>query len=514
MDKPTKPSNLMPRSFGGVKNNWSASMQTNGYEDGVPAIYGGDNLNYQLDTTGKELDYCEKICDFINALPIGKGITTDTNNKLVYADYGTDITGKANISLDNLNANGKARIAVKEYLVTETYIQDDVVLAIIDNEVNLFKSLVNNNTGNSLSDDTKWEKVELGGASRNIGEIVASTIPLTDAGLHLLDGALLQYGSYQSFVDYIAGLYDSGSYSAIFTTEANWQSAVATYGVCSKFVYDSVNNTVRLPKYGNQIITKNSTISTALTVPVKGNGISLGLTNGSDYFSFARIANVGMAPTNKYGEPVGTASNQQTPTSGLTLGVTTDATKSGIIADTSNLLSITNYSLDCYYYIVIATTTKTDIQVDIDEIATDLNGKMDVDGTNAVNSVKFADGQWVEKNTALASAVTSPTTTDDTYSLASFLPNDGYSYEVLFASSLYTGSTSGNQNRVGIYTDIITTGVLVCGTQTRSSSAVATYGSAIVPVGVGRYVSVSAQSNNTGTYNLSARAYRRIGTNS
>ena len=59
MDKPTKPTNLMPRSFGGVKNNWTSGMQASGYEDGVPAIYGGDNLNYQLDATGKELDYCE-----------------------------------------------------------------------------------------------------------------------------------------------------------------------------------------------------------------------------------------------------------------------------------------------------------------------------------------------------------------------------------------------------------------------------------------------------------------------
>lgn len=87
MDKPTKPTNLMPRSFGGTKNNWSSSMQESGYEDGIPAIYGGDNLNYQLDATGKELEYCEKFCDFINEIPIGKTITVDSNNKLVYGDF-------------------------------------------------------------------------------------------------------------------------------------------------------------------------------------------------------------------------------------------------------------------------------------------------------------------------------------------------------------------------------------------------------------------------------------------
>ena len=86
MNKPTKPTTLVPRQFGGVKNNFSQSLQNSGYEDGIPAIYGGDNLNYQLDATGKEFDYCEKIVDFIIDMPIGKTITTDDNNNLVYDD--------------------------------------------------------------------------------------------------------------------------------------------------------------------------------------------------------------------------------------------------------------------------------------------------------------------------------------------------------------------------------------------------------------------------------------------
>ena len=127
MDKPTKPSNLMPRSFGGVKNNWTSGMQASGYEDGVPAIYGGDNLNYQLDATGKELDYCEKIVDFINEIPIGKTITVDNNNKLVYDNLSTvartgsynDLLNKPTIpsvdnfatkDLDNLTTTGNNKI--------------------------------------------------------------------------------------------------------------------------------------------------------------------------------------------------------------------------------------------------------------------------------------------------------------------------------------------------------------------------------------------------------------------
>lgn len=96
MDKPTKPTNLVPRTFGGVKNNFSSSLQISGYENNVPAILGGDNLNYVLDGAGGEFDYCEKIVDFICAMPIGKIVTTDSNNKLVYSDNIPSQTGNNN----------------------------------------------------------------------------------------------------------------------------------------------------------------------------------------------------------------------------------------------------------------------------------------------------------------------------------------------------------------------------------------------------------------------------------
>ena len=68
----------------------------------------------------------------------------------------------------------------------------------------------------------------------NIGEIVTSAIPLTDAGLHLLDGALISgNGSYNAFVTYIASLVST--YPNLFVTESTWQNTVNTYGVCGKF---------------------------------------------------------------------------------------------------------------------------------------------------------------------------------------------------------------------------------------------------------------------------------------
>ena len=224
-----------------------------------------------------------------------------------------------------------------------------------------------------------------GGSPRNIGEIVTSTIPLTDAGLHLLDGALIQgSGAYSAFVDYIAELYNSGEYSAIFTTEANWQASMASNGLCSQFVYDSVNNTVRLPKWGNQAITKS--VSTASTVPVVGNGMALGLTNGTvNYSPINQNGNSYMLTSlYGYGANVGLATSFQNISGDGATGVTTDPTKSGLVANTSSLL--TQYPLSCYYYIVIATSAKTDIQVDIDQIATDVNGKADKNLTNVLGT--------------------------------------------------------------------------------------------------------------------------------
>lgn len=140
MNKPTKPTNLMPRSFGGNKNNFSETLQTNGYEDGVPAIYGGDNLNYQLDATGKELDYCEKICDFINDLPIGKTITVDSNNKLIHGDFPTVNDGTLSIQVGSTTKTFSANQATNE---TVTVNKSEIGLGNVDNTSDLNKPVSN-----------------------------------------------------------------------------------------------------------------------------------------------------------------------------------------------------------------------------------------------------------------------------------------------------------------------------------------------------------------------------------
>ena len=229
-----------------------------------------------------------------------------------------------------------------------------------------------------------------GESSRNIGEIVQSTIPLVDAGLHLLDGALINgSGAYGEFVDYIAGLVTD--YPGLFTTEASWQTAVTTYGVCGKFVYDSLNNTLRLPKYSNKFWSGGGIAN------AKGNGMTLGMTDGTRLYGLQRdytgtTLSFNQVHTSSYGTNVGTARTGSTDSYTSTLGITTDETKSGIIADLSTITT----ALDGYWYIVIANSTQTQVEIDINQVATDLNGKADTDlsNTNPSSSFKEASVGW------------------------------------------------------------------------------------------------------------------------
>lgn len=206
-----------------------------------------------------------------------------------------------------------------------------------------------------------------GGTSRNIGEIVSSAIPLTDAGLHLLDGALIQGdGIYSDFVDYMADLYGDGTdVPSYFTDETSWQSSVSTYGVCGKFVYDSTNNTVRLPKITG--IIEGTTDLTAL-----GDLVEAGLPNitGSFHITRAGTSSGTGAITATYGNGYGEGSNGSYGSGDVTF----DASRSNPIY--GNSTTVQPQTIKAFFYIVIATSTKTDIEVDIDQVAADLNTKV------------------------------------------------------------------------------------------------------------------------------------------
>ena len=162
-------------------------------------------------------------------------------------------------------------------------------------------------------------------------QIIQSPVPLTDANLHLLDGALLSgSGAYSAYVAMMGSLHDADPTATCWTTESDWQTSVTTYGECGKFVFDSVNNTLRLPKL-------KSFIQATTTANELGSLVEAGAPNITGNAS-----------------PIDGNSNTVQP-----------------------------QAIKYYFYIVIGTVvSKTDIQINIDNVMTDLDGKADKDLSN------------------------------------------------------------------------------------------------------------------------------------
>ncbi len=422
------------------------------------------------------------------------------------------------------------------------------ILAYIDNsgKYRLVRSIIDDNSNNFIADETlidgtNWEEIQIGssggGGSRNIGEIVGSVLPLVDAGLHLLDGALVQgSGIYDDFVNYISRLYTDNPNANYFTTESDWQSSVTNYGVCGKFVYNSTNNTVRLPKITG--IIEGTTDLNALGDLIQA-GLPSMTTNTTDAHTHGpgtqNITGTFSAPCAQGTSATSGAFTNSTRIAPMSSGddwaqqsVTFDASRSwtGETSSNGNHNHIVNtgvgvsstvqpQTIKAFYYIVIATSTKTEIQVDIDEVVTDLNDKADVDLANLSSSGKLVlDGQYIDKNNT--NIINFGPTTSGTYSgsidLSSLIPDNGV-YECAFNVHVsgYNPSTSNG-------------GELTCALSSVGFSKIECFlmpqltnnlsGQIILPI-KNKTVSYSIVfvniSNGTCTVNLSH--YRRIGTN-
>lgn len=240
------------------------------------------------------------------------------------------------------------------------------------------------------------------GSSRNIGEIVTSDLPLSDAGLKLLNGELiLAGGSYDAFYLYMKTIYDSGLCPDLFTSEANWQSDNTNFGGCEKYVFtDGVS--IRLPKAYNK---NRFVIKSGGTAPafwriyndgwIEQGGLDMSLSTGNGTlitlpipytntnYTVIQNADAGtILAINYYNSLVQlkTVNNFYIKSSG-TNQVSWEAKGYGAIPN--------GFDKPDYKYVVVATVIKTDIVVDIDNIMTDLNGKADKDLSNVDANIDY-----------------------------------------------------------------------------------------------------------------------------
>ena len=257
--------------------------------------------------------------------------------------------------------------------------------------------------------------------SKSIGEFVISTIPLNDSSLHLLDGSLINpEGIYSDFCTYIRRLYYEDDSANYFTTESDWQNSVTTYGVCAKFVYDTENNTVRLPKISG--ILEGTT-----DITESGDLVQAGLPNITGWARFRNMTEKitsGGALSNSYASS-GNTGYGDTLRGDSNIQIEFSASNSNSIYGRSN--TVQPQTSKVLYYIVVATSAKIDVQVDIDEIATDLNGKADTDLANTTNGGKI-----------LMSGMGMPSTTRKQLSAA-----NGGQYTAPANGWLYIEGTSG-----------------------------------------------------------------------
>lgn len=108
ISKPTKPNELMPTHFAdsGVKNNFSLSKIENGFSANFDDILQGDNLNYMLDSIGKQLEYLNAVVDHINSIGVKKALYINANNQLDSTDINGLLPPQANNAGKYLTTNG------------------------------------------------------------------------------------------------------------------------------------------------------------------------------------------------------------------------------------------------------------------------------------------------------------------------------------------------------------------------------------------------------------------------
>ena len=202
-----------------------------------------------------------------------------------------------------------------------------------------------------------------------VGTIFASALPQTNSGVHLLDGSYIATnGIYNQFCTLVEDL--STDYDILCTAQEYENDILAT-GNCGKFVLDTTNNTLRLPT----ITTFIQGLSDLTTL---GQAVEAGLPNITGSF-----ANWGesASQTAAFVEGAFTEINANHYGWGTASGVDSDNGDIGFDASLSspiygNSTTVQPASVKYPYYIVLATSKKTDIEVDLDEVASDLNGKL------------------------------------------------------------------------------------------------------------------------------------------
>lgn len=230
----------------------------------------------------------------------------------------------------------------------------------------IYKSMQDENINHSPADDTEgtyWSPLETGGGGSSGLEVcdigMALYIDETKGLRRRLNGTILDINTNtQAFLNRLLQIQTTNP--EYFTTEDNWQAEALLNidGCVYKFVLNYASDgetvvSVRLPKYPDYV-----EINAGGTLPVVGNGTSLGLTNSVVNVAPFTSPSYGLYfGTQGFGKSVGTNSNELQGQQPLSLGVTTDPEKSGLEA------TLNQTKLKLRYFIQIATGQETEVNI-------------------------------------------------------------------------------------------------------------------------------------------------------
>lgn len=177
-------------------------------------------------------------------------------------------------------------------------------------------------------------------------------------------------------------LADDGHKVVLADQETIVQNIYGENGCAWYYILDTVNVRFKLPIVNpskEELITANS-------LPVIGNGTTIGLTNGTNTGGLAASSYV-YAKVDKYGTPVGTTIGSGTNLSN-TVGLTTEADKSGMIADLSNQTTV--FSGKKYLYFYVGNFSQSAIEQTAGLNSSLFNSKVDL-----ANGVSQADVDYI-----------------------------------------------------------------------------------------------------------------------
>lgn len=319
------------------------------------------------------------------------GGTVDLSEYQKTADADSKYATKA--SLNSLSSTVSSNSSSIASLQTQLNTKQDIA--------NLSQTLDNSTTKYPSNKAVKDALANVSGVG-NIGDIKYTARTDTPEGGAWCDGE--EY-TQAAFPDLYQMLVDGKLHS---TTYADFNSQVSANGYCSLFALNTATTSFKVPSLPDKYV-----IGLEDEIPVVGNGMGLGFDTGVTGYEHVGIragdgvtSNAFVTSVNAYGKNVGETAGSGIAT-GKVAGITTDPTKSGIIADGSNASKVVTLKA---YVVLYASAAEASV-AQAAEFMTALSGKANVDLSNVSSNIdnvveRYNDGKnwyrvykngWIEQ---------------------------------------------------------------------------------------------------------------------